>query len=41
VDEVDGMICGGIKVVSKMAGTRGKMVIKYGRPMWEIGSEKR
>jgi hypothetical protein len=31
----------GIKVVSEMAGTREKMVIKYGRPMSEIRSEKR
>jgi hypothetical protein len=34
------MICEGIKVVSEMAGTREKMVIKYDMSMWEIASEK-
>jgi hypothetical protein len=27
-------------VVSGMAGVREKMVTKYGRPMWEVRSEK-
>ena len=30
----------GTEVVSGMAGAREKMVIKYGRPMWEVRSEK-
>lgn len=30
----------GTEVVSGTAGVREKMVIKYGRPMWEIRSEK-
>jgi hypothetical protein len=30
----------GTEVVSGMAGVREKMVIKYGRPLWEIRSEK-
>ena len=30
----------GTEVVSGMAGVREEMVIKYGRPMWEVRSEK-
>jgi len=30
----------GTEVVSGMAGVRDEMVIKYGRPMWEVRSEK-
>jgi len=30
----------GTEVVSGMAGVREKMVIKYGRPLWEVRSEK-
>lgn len=31
----------GTEVVSGLAGVREEMVIKYGRPMWEVRSEKR
>lgn len=42
VYEVGRMICGGQKwsVEWQAGGGGGKMVIKYGRPMWEVGSEK-
>jgi len=30
----------GTEVVSGMAGVREEMVVKYGRPMWEVRSEE-